>query len=71
MMAVAIFSATRLHFYQNARRHSYLDIGSLENLTFWISFVKLLQKIWENEFFPRKINLRLKIIETLRCFETS
>ena len=63
MMAVANFSATCLHFYQTARRHSYLGIGSLENLTFWISFVKLLQKVRENGFSPPKINLRFKIIE--------
>jgi len=44
-MVVASFSATYLHFYQTARRHSYLGIGSLENVTFRISFVKLLQNI--------------------------
>jgi len=71
MMAVANFSATYLHFYQTARRHSYLGIGSLENATFWISSVKLLQKIWENEIFPPKINLRFKIIDSVRCFENS
>ena len=71
MMAVANFSGACPHFYQTARRHSYLGISSLENVTFWISFVKLLQKIWKNQIFPPKINLRFKIIESVRCFENS